>query len=68
MDQLTREKSVIKRIENKRNLMKFYKLLQGRSAENMLKKLGFLNEGYLRKYVYFRDKHQDLNMFSLLKD
>ena len=48
--------------------MKFYELLQDRSAENMLKKLGFLHEGYLRKYAYFRDKHQDLNMFSLIKN
>jgi ribosomal-protein-alanine N-acetyltransferase len=37
------------------------------SSENMLKNMNFLYEGLLRKYAYFRDKHQDLNMFSLIK-
>lgn len=36
-------------------------------SENLLKKIDFIHEGYLRKYAYFRDKHQDLNMFSLIK-
>lgn len=36
-------------------------------SENMLKKMNFVYEGYLRKYAYFRDKFQDLNMFSLIK-
>ncbi|MNH46591.1 ribosomal-protein-S5-alanine N-acetyltransferase [compost metagenome] len=41
---------------------------ENETSENMLKKLGFVHEGYLRKYAYFRDKHQDLNMFSLIKN
>lgn len=36
-------------------------------SENMLKKMNFVYEGCLRKCAYFRDKHEDLNMFSLLK-
>ena len=36
-----------------------------RSA-HLLKHLGFTNEGTLRDYDYFKDAHQDLQMFSLL--
>lgn len=37
------------------------------SSEELLKKLGFGFEGLLREYAYFREKYQDLNMFSFLK-
>ncbi|WP_143317574.1 GNAT family protein [Clostridium sp. HBUAS56017] len=37
------------------------------ASENMLKKMCFAYEGLLRKYAFFRDKYQDLNMFSIVK-
>ncbi len=37
------------------------------SSEELLKKLGFRFEGLLKEYAYFREKYQDLNMFSFLK-
>ncbi|OOM76967.1 putative ribosomal N-acetyltransferase YdaF [Clostridium puniceum] len=54
---------------NKMNLERIEAVVypENKASENMLKKMNFVYEGYLRKYVYFRDKHQDLNMFSLIK-
>jgi len=62
--------SIIKYGFDEMNLERIEALVypENETSENMLKKLGFLHEGYLRKYVYFRDKHQDLNMFSLIKN
>lgn len=37
------------------------------SSNMLLKKIGFEKEGLLKEYTYFRDKYQDLIMFSLLK-
>jgi len=37
------------------------------ASEGLLKKLGFQHEGLLRNYAYFREKYQDLNMFSYIK-
>lgn len=37
------------------------------ASKNMLNTLGFEYEGLLKKYAYFRNKHQDLNMFSICK-
>jgi ribosomal-protein-alanine N-acetyltransferase len=39
-----------------------------KSSERLLKKLGFTHEGLLRKYAYFRNKFEDLNLFSLIKE
>lgn len=62
--------SIIKYGFDEMNLERIEALVypENETSENMLNKLGFLHEGYLRKYAYFRDKHQDLNMFSLIKD
>ncbi|WP_432663643.1 GNAT family protein [Wukongibacter baidiensis] len=37
------------------------------ASEELLKRLGFQYEGLLRKYAYFREMYQDLNMLSLLR-
>lgn len=37
-----------------------------RASERLLGKLGFLKEGLLRRYAYFKGAHQDLGCFSLL--
>lgn len=36
-------------------------------SHSLLMKSGFLKEGILREYAFFRDIHQDLVMYSLLK-
>lgn len=40
---------------------------ENKVSKNMLIKLGFEYEGLLRKYAYFREKHQDLEIFSICK-
>jgi ribosomal-protein-alanine N-acetyltransferase len=40
---------------------------ENKVSKNMLESIGFVQEGLLRKYAYFRDKSQDLNMFSLIR-
>ena len=37
------------------------------ASERLLDKLGFVNEGLLRHYAYFKGSHQDLTCFSLLR-
>ncbi|WP_027633759.1 GNAT family N-acetyltransferase [Clostridium hydrogeniformans] len=37
------------------------------SSRNLLKNLKFKEEGILREYAYFREKYEDLVMYSLLK-
>jgi len=42
-------------------------VMQGNTAsERVLAKLGFKNEGILRAWMYWNDKHYDITMFSLL--
>ncbi len=36
-------------------------------SEKLLTKLGFKNEGVLRQWMYWNDKHYDMTMYSLLK-
>jgi ribosomal-protein-alanine N-acetyltransferase len=36
-------------------------------SHSLLMKSGFLKEGILREYAFFRDVRQDLVMYSLLK-
>lgn len=36
-------------------------------SEKLLTKLGFKNEGLLRQWMYWNEKHFDMNMYSLLK-
>lgn len=33
----------------------------------LLERLGFIEEGILRQYAFFKDQHHDVRMFSLLK-
>jgi len=40
---------------------------ENEASKNMLIKLGFEYEGLLKKYAYFIEKHQDLEMFSICK-
>jgi ribosomal-protein-alanine N-acetyltransferase len=40
---------------------------ENKVSKNMLIKLGFEHEGLLKKYAYFRNKRQDLDMFSICK-
>ena len=43
-------------------------VMQGNTAsEKVLEKLGFTNEGVLRDWMYWNDKHYDITMFSILK-
>ena len=43
-------------------------VMQGnRQAEQLLSKLGFTNEGCLRDWMYWDNRHFDMTMFSLLK-
>jgi ribosomal-protein-alanine N-acetyltransferase len=43
-------------------------VMQGNTAsERVLKKLGFTKEGTLRDWMYWNEKHYDMNMFSLLR-
>ncbi len=37
------------------------------ASEYLLEKLGFVREGLLREYMYFKEEHQDLISFSLLR-
>lgn len=37
------------------------------NSKKSLESLGFQYEGLLRDYVYFRDKHQDMKMYSLIR-
>ncbi len=36
-------------------------------SDKVLAKLGFTNEGILRQWMFWDDKHYDMNMFSLLR-
>jgi ribosomal-protein-alanine N-acetyltransferase len=36
-------------------------------SEKVLDKLNFKNEGVLREWMFWNDKHYDMTMFSLLK-
>jgi len=40
---------------------------ENKNSNNLLEKLGFKNEGMLKEYAYFRNKYQDLNIYSLLR-
>ena len=43
-------------------------VMQGNTAsERVLAKLGFANEGVLRDWMYWNDKHYNMTMFSLLR-
>jgi ribosomal-protein-alanine N-acetyltransferase len=43
-------------------------VMQGNSkSEQILYKLGFKNEGILRQWMYWNEKHYDMTMYSLLK-
>lgn len=43
-------------------------VMQGNIAsEKVLSKNGFKNEGVLRQWMYWNDKHYDMSMFSLLR-
>lgn len=43
-------------------------VMQGNLAsERVLDKIGFKNEGILRQWMFWNDKHYDMSMFSLLK-
>lgn len=43
-------------------------VMQGNIAsEKVLNKIGFKNEGVLRQWMYWNDKHYDMTMFSLLQ-
>lgn len=43
-------------------------VMQGNVAsERVLEKLGFKKEGVLRQWMYWNNKHFDMNMFSLLR-
>ena len=43
-------------------------VMQGNVAsERVLEKLGFTNEGVLRDWMYWNDKHYDMTMFALLR-
>jgi len=42
-------------------------MLGNGSSDNILKKLGFVQEGVLREYGYWKGKYHDLKLFSLLK-
>ena len=37
------------------------------NSKKSLESLGFQYEGLLRNYVYFRNKHQDMKMYSLIR-
>lgn len=37
------------------------------ASMNLLKKLGFVEEGILREYTFFKGRYQDLHCFSLLR-
>jgi ribosomal-protein-alanine N-acetyltransferase len=37
------------------------------ASEKVLSKIGFKNEGLLRQWMYWNDKHYDINMFSMLQ-
>ncbi len=38
------------------------------ASKRLLEGLGFMEEGILREYAYFRDVYQDLVMFSLIRE
>ncbi|MDS0525669.1 GNAT family N-acetyltransferase [Clostridium sp. SHJSY1] len=61
--------AIIKYGFNEMNLERIEAIVypENKKSEKMLKKMNFTYEGLLRKYAYFRDKHQDLNMFSIIK-
>jgi [ribosomal protein S5]-alanine N-acetyltransferase len=43
-------------------------VMQGNApSERVLAKLGFTNEGILRQWMYWNDRHYDMTMFSLLQ-
>ena len=43
-------------------------VMQGNNAsEKILLKIGFKNEGILRQWMYWNDKHYDMTMYSLLQ-
>ena len=43
-------------------------VMQGNTtSERVLAKLGFINEGILRQWMYWNEKHYDMTMFSLLQ-
>ncbi|MDB5191310.1 MAG: GCN5-related N-acetyltransferase [Segetibacter sp.] len=43
-------------------------VMQGNIAsEKLLGKCGFTNEGILREWMYWNNKHYDMTMFSLLR-
>ena len=43
-------------------------VMQGNaSSERVLEKLGFTNEGVLRDWMYWNEKHYDMTMFALLR-
>lgn len=36
------------------------------ASEKVLSKIGFKNEGLQRQWIYWNDRHYDMNMFSIL--
>lgn len=43
-------------------------VMQGNTAsEQVLAKIGFKNEGILRQWMYWNEKHFDMTMYSLLQ-
>lgn len=41
---------------------------ENKASNKCLQKLGFVKEGVIREYAFFRDKFEDLVMYSLLKN
>jgi ribosomal-protein-alanine N-acetyltransferase len=37
------------------------------ASEKILLKIGFINEGILRQWMFWNDKHYDMTMYSLLQ-
>ena len=41
---------------------------ENKNSEELLRKIGFSYEGLLKGYAFYRNKQQDLNMFSLINN
>ena len=42
-------------------------MLGNTASEKVLAKIGFKNEGILRQWMYWNEKHFDMSMYSLLQ-
>ena len=49
------------------NRVEVYIMMENSGSFGFIKKLGFTLEGTLREYEYFKGKHHDMAIFSLLK-